>query len=273
MDNQSALNPNLIFLKLGGSLITDKGKPHTIRENLIARLAEEIKKIVSENPNLSLLLGHGSGSFGHVPAKKYQTRLGVQSEEEWKGFGKVWLEARRLNQIVIEALNKVSIPSISFPASSCAISIENTITYWDLTPINAAIDHHIMPVVYGDVIFDDTLGGSIVSTEEIFSFLARRLLPTKIFLAGHDNGVFFDYPHRTTLIPEITDINWERVSSALDHSQNVDVTGGMRTKVNLMLNLSRELPGLEVFIFSGTEPGNLYSALKGNMRGTRITNT
>lgn len=35
----------------------------------------------------------------------------------------------------------------------------------------------IVPVVHGDVAFDQELGGTVASTEEIFAFLARELKP------------------------------------------------------------------------------------------------
>ena len=76
----------LIFLKLGGSLITDKNIPGAANIALIERLADEITQIVSGNPSLKLLLGHGSGSFGHVAANQYGTWEGVSTGEEWRGF-------------------------------------------------------------------------------------------------------------------------------------------------------------------------------------------
>ena len=71
----------LVFLKLGGSLITEKSREATARKDVITRLAAELADIHRSNPNLRLLLGHGSGSFGHVPAKKYNTRTGVHTPE------------------------------------------------------------------------------------------------------------------------------------------------------------------------------------------------
>lgn len=68
---------NLVFLKLGGSLITDKTRPRTVRLDTLKRLCAEIASARKHDPNLQLLLGHGSGSFGHVAAKKYKTREGL----------------------------------------------------------------------------------------------------------------------------------------------------------------------------------------------------
>ena len=129
----------------------------------------------------------------------------------------------------------------------------------------------MLPVVFGDVVFDQVRGGTILSTEDIFSHLARRLLPKRILLAGIDQGVWDDFPACTHLISEINAVNWEAVAAALGDSAATDVTGGMRGKVRAMLDLVQEIPGLEVIIFSGDQSGNLTAALGGEPLGTRIT--
>ena len=55
--------PPLTFLKLGGSLITDKQQPLTAQSTTINRLVKEIRASLNEQPDLRLLIGHGSGSF------------------------------------------------------------------------------------------------------------------------------------------------------------------------------------------------------------------
>ena len=107
---------DLIFLKLGGSLITYKNIPRTARSEVIARLAGEIHAIKESDGDVGLILGHGSGSFGHVSAKKYGTRQGVNTTVEWGGFAEVWFQAATLNRILIEALISVGLPAITFPA-------------------------------------------------------------------------------------------------------------------------------------------------------------
>ena len=57
------MTSSLVFLKLGGSLITDKSKPDTPRIAVLERLAKEIRRALTDQPQLSLLIGHGSGSF------------------------------------------------------------------------------------------------------------------------------------------------------------------------------------------------------------------
>ena len=260
----------LVFLKLGGSLITDKTTPRTPRREVIARLAAEIQTTRQAQSDLRVILGHGSGSFGHVPAKKHGTRQGVDSPAGWRGFAEVWYEAATLNRIVIEALHAAGLPGVSFPASASATAKDGQVAAWNLTPLTAALENGLLPVVYGDVVFDEVRGGTILSTEDIFTHLARQLHPQQILLAGIDAGVWADFPACTQLIPEITPQNWDSVAASLGGSAATDVTGGMQSKVRAMLALAVAIPGLEIAIFNGDPPENLAAALRGESRGTRI---
>ncbi len=262
---------SLTFLKLGGSLITDKNTPRAARIALIARLAEEIQSACQSNPDLRLVLGHGSGSFGHVPAKKFGTRQGVASPDGWRGFAEVWHEAAVLNRMMIEALHAAGLPAISFPASAGVTAHDGRVTAWDLNPLTAALARGLLPVVYGDVVFDTARGGTILSTEDIFVHLARQLRPQRILLAGIEQGVWADFPACARLIPQITPENWGEIASSLGGSAATDVTGGMASKVRQMLDLAVELPGLAVLIFSGAHAGSLERALRGKGPGTLIT--
>jgi isopentenyl phosphate kinase len=201
MCSQISETSNLQFLKLGGSLITDKTRSHTARMDVITRLAEEIARAYKKNPKLRLVLGHGSGSFGHMPAKKFGTRLGVSTGAEWRGFVEVWREAAALNHIVLEALDSAGLPAVAFPPSASVIASNGEVTVWDLEPIQAALKSNLLPVVYGDVVFDRVLGGTILSTEDLFGYLAPQLDPGCILLAGLEPGVWADYPICTRLIP------------------------------------------------------------------------
>lgn len=264
--------PKTIFLKLGGSLITDKSQPRTPRREVLTRLAQEIAAAIAENPDLRLVLGHGSGSFGHVSGQKYSTREGVRSPEEWSGFAEVWFDASHLNHLVMEALHDAHIPALSFPPSTTTLTKARDIIHWDTTPLERALHNQLLPVVHGDVVFDKEMGGTILSTEEVFSHLANELHPQKILLAGQDPGVWADYPQCTEIIPEITPKSYPTLDLALQDSETTDVTGGMAGKVREMVALVKRIAGVEVWIFSGQGENNVYQALLGRTQGTHIHN-
>ncbi len=261
---------NLQFLKLGGSLITDKRQPRTPRREIIARLAEEIAAFLAERPTPGLVLGHGAGSFGHFPAKRYGTRAGVHSPSEWRGFAEVWFDASALNRIVVEALHEAGVPAITFAPSGGATTRDGQVTTWNISPLCAALEKGLLPVVYGDVVFDEKRGGTILSTENVFAYLARQLHPQRILLAGLDEGVWADYPVCEELLPRITPNNFLKIQQVLEGSAATDVTGGMLAKVEEMLALVEEIEELKAFIFSGAAAQNVRRALRGEHLGTLI---
>ncbi|MBN2048748.1 MAG: isopentenyl phosphate kinase family protein [Anaerolineaceae bacterium] len=259
-----------IFLKLGGSLITEKDRAQTARYDRLRQAAEEIVEAYQTHPNLELIIGHGSGSFGHIAARKHHTRSGVDTQAEWLGFAEVWQDARKLNQIVIEVFREHQLPVIAFPASASVISRRRVVQTWNLEALLAALEHRLIPIVYGDVVFDLDLGGTILSTEEIFIHLSSILSPDRILLAGIEEGVWADFPKNTRVIPSITADNFETVRGMIQGSASPDVTGGMIQKVSTMLSLVKQNPAMEISIFSGIQKGNLSRALSGENCGTRI---
>jgi isopentenyl phosphate kinase len=261
---------NLTFLKLGGSLITDKSLPGTPRRTMLARLSAEIAHALARAPEMRLVLGHGSGSFGHTAAHEHSTRLGVRTPEQWRGFAKVWRQAAALHHLVIEHLHEVGLAAISFPPSAAAVAQAGRIISWDLEAMAAALEAGLVPVVYGDVAFDSQIGGTILSTEDLFGYLARRLGPKRILLAGIEPGVWADYPERIHLVPEITPGSLPGLTAVLQGARDKDVTGGMASKVQLMMRLVQEVPGLEAVVFGGEPPGSISRALAGERLGTLI---
>ena len=261
----------LVFLKFGGSLITDKATPMTARLDVIQRISVETAKIYQNNPQLQLLIGHGSGSFGHAAADQYQTQDGVQGDIAWRGFIEVWAAARRLNQIMLKHLAAEGLPVIAFPPSAGVAAKNKELQSWDTQALETALTHDLVPVVYGDVIFDSAIGGTIFSTEQLFLHLAKVCHPKRILLSGFEAGVYRDPQHSQEIIRRITPKNIAQVQQVLSGSDHPDVTGGMLSKVQLMLALVQELPELEVLIFSGLEPGNFQKAIQGENPGTLIT--
>jgi isopentenyl phosphate kinase len=261
---------SLVFLKLGGALITEKTQAHTPRPEVISRLAKELKDALAIDPELGLVLGHGSGSFGHVAAAKYQTQAGVHTPHQWEGFVDVWHEARALNQIMLELMVTAGLPVLAFPPSAGAIAEDGILSHWDTRALEAALNNHLIPVLNGDVAFDAKRGGTILSTETVFAYLAQKIKPARIALAGIEPGVWQNFPQRDRIIPVITPQNFPSLEPGLKGSSGIDVTGGMAHKVSSMLNLVKSIPGLEITIFSGEEPGCIRQVLQNKSCGTVI---
>ncbi len=251
-------------------MITDKSKPYTPRLDILKGSIAQIEHALHTDPNLTLVLGHGSGSFGHVEADRYKTRQGVSGIEAWIGFTQVWYQAAALNRLVIDELHRVGIPVLALSPIAAIMARDGHIQTWDLAPMKAALANGLVPVIHGDVIFDRARGGTILSTEDLFSYLALHLKPRRILLAGSEEGVWSDFPERKQLINKLIPGDFDGRSASLKNAAGTDVTGGMRSKVSQMLELVNEIPALKVSIFSGVHPGNITRALLGEAPGTTL---
>lgn len=257
------------LVKLGGSLITDKNQRATLRPDILKRLAEEIRSALDVKSGLSLIIGHGSGSFGHFEAKTYNTVQGVHTVEEWAGFASVSRIAAELNFHVASVLGNARIPIFRVQPSASAITQQGVIQEMAISTIKRALENGIVPLVYGDVAFDDAIGGTIISTESVFRYLANQLPVERILLLGEVDGA---YDESGKIIADISPDNFDSIKSALGGSDGVDVTGGMLTKVQDMLNLANQAPYPDVTILNGAVENRLRDALIGkNVIGTRIS--
>jgi isopentenyl phosphate kinase len=258
----------MIFLKLGGSLITEKSKINSARLGVIDRIANEIAAFHREGPETALLLGHGSGSFGHAAAAKAQTKSGAAGRQQWEGFTDVWAAAHALNRLVVDGLRRAGVPALSLPPSASAVCQNGELVQMAVEPIERTLAAGVIPVVYGDVAVDRQLGATIVSTEQVLAYLVDPLRPSRMLLAGIETGVYADYPSRHELLATLSPADLQAIT--LQGADSADVTGGMADKVRRTLDLAARFPSLEIRIFSGRGPGTIRSALNGEPLGTRI---
>ena len=255
---------NFVYIKLGGSLITDKRAVETPRWPVIKRLAQEIAAARRADPGLRLLIGHGSGSFGHVVGSRYGTRQGVITSEEWYGFAATADAAARLNRIVAAALLAEGVPAWSIQPSVDLRCQDGRIVAGPLAAVQEALAHNLVPLIYGDVALDSVRGGTIAGTEEIFDWLADHLPPHRMILAGEVDGVYTSDPQRDPAaqpIPVITPETLSAMVQGLGASIGTDVTGGMLAKVQQAVQMVARHPGLRVLICSGLIEDSVYRAL------------
>lgn len=264
----------LIFLKLGGSLITDKRRPEVARYDVIERLAAEIAAARQANPELKLVIGNGAGSFAHRPAKQYGTRDGAHTSQDWYGFAETADAAARLNRLVVAALLKAGLPAWSIQPSAALRCNDGKVVDGPAETIALALRKGLIPVVHGDVALDSVRGATIASTEEIFDWLVDALpahLPdspewtmTRWVLAGEVDGIYSADPlvdPAATRFDLITPAILSEIEAGLGASHGVDVTGGMVAKVAQSFAVIKRFPQLKIFVCSGLTPKSVEVAL------------
>ena len=256
------------LIKLGGSLITDKSQAKSFRSDTVRQVARQIARIRNSDAQRRIVIGHGSGSFGHFEARKHGTLQGVRTDQERLGFAQVGAVAAELSMLVLKELIAVGLPAMRFQPSSTIISRKRQIISFDGRALALALDKRLVPLIHGDIALDEATNGTIVSTESIFSHLVGPLQVRQIILLGEVEGVF---DNRGGLIPTITPSSFGEAYSALAGSDGVDVTGGMLQKVETMIDIVREHPALEVTIADGRREGVLLDLLVNRRKiGTRI---
>lgn len=261
---------NLILIKLGGSVITDKSREYFARKEVISRLVREIKQ-ASKKINGSIIIGHGSGSFAHTPAHVYKTKEGLINKNSLMGAAITEDAARKLNMILLKKLLEIGLPAFSFSPASFLISDTKVYLKSYIDPIKKALPIGLIPVVYGDVVIDKTIGCTIFSTEKILSILAKELrkdYKIKIIYITDVDGV---YDEKGEVVPEISSINFKTLKSSIVGAKGVDVTGGMVHKVEEALGLAKKT-GIKTLIINGTKKNLLKNAILGTkVRGTLIS--
>lgn len=259
----------LLLIKLGGSVITDKSKHFFVRETNIAKLAGEIKSALKLS-NARLIVGHGAGSFAHTPASIYKTKEGLINNKSLFGMGVTEEAARALNQIVVKHFIGKKIPTYTFSPGSFIFSDSKVYSKSYIDPVKKALEIKIVPVVYGDVVLDKKIGFTIFSTEKILSILARELkkdYEIRIIYVTDVDGV---YDLNGKIIPRITNKNFDSLRAGILGAKGVDVTGGMLHKVEEALKLSKEI-GVKTIIINGNAKGALKKAILGErVKGTLL---
>jgi isopentenyl phosphate kinase len=261
----------LSLIKLGGSLITDKARPFTVREKTLQRLSQEIADASKEHEH-QIILGHGGGSYPHHPAQRYQTHQGFIAPDSRYGFAQVQDAAARLNRIVIKRLLAAGLNAVSLAPSAVCLARSDRIIECYTKTLEEMLKAKMLPVLYGDVGIDLDKGCCVLSTEEILFYLARKLDAGRVIMAGKTDGVFKADPgciSGASKIPIIDQSNFASIEPCLKESDGIDVTGGMRLKVSAALAASRH--GIQSQIIDGTQPGNLKKAILGDLQlGTRV---
>lgn len=260
---------SLVLVKIGGSLITDKNKPFSLRESALKTISEEVKK--ATDLGKQLIIGHGAGSFAHVPAKKYQTHKGISGQESYRGIAEVADAAARLNRIVVAALLEAGVNAVSISPLTMMTTRNHELETLCLDSLKRALDLGLVPVVYGDQLLDHAIGCTIYSTEKVLGHVGLGLMHEgyvveRIIHCGQTNGVY-DADGKT--IELITGETIDTYRSAIAGSHGTDVTGGMIHKVEETLAMARQgIPGM---IIDGIEHGSLSEAIAGKpVLGTRI---
>jgi isopentenyl phosphate kinase len=259
---------DLIILKIGGSVITEKFSevPKVNQENL-KRISEDIASSYDKD-KFSLIIIHGEGSYGHGIVKNTGIDKGIKNESQLKDFAETQRLQSELNTIVTKYLIDAGIPAIPCQASASAVMDSGRLFSMDIYAIEGLLEIGMVPVLYGVPAYDRDQKCSILSGDQIAPYLAVKMKAKKIIHATNVDGVFTSDPNKNPDAKLISEINYKNISQVkewLTGSTVTDVTGGMFGKISELLNI-----GVESQIINALTPGNITKALNGEEFGTII---
>jgi isopentenyl phosphate kinase len=271
-----------VFLKLGGSLLGDKRRRRSFRAAAVARVGGEILRALERRPGMRLLLAHGGGGLAHFPAAKHRTREGLAGGGGWRGFAETRRGVLEMNLRVLGALARGGLSAVTVSPCGGLIARGGKVRDWDLEVVRALLAADQVPLIHGDAVLDERSGFTILSTEELFLFLAVRLHPKRVVLACDVEGVYRKRPRWLAGAPLVSTVDRTNIAAIRCALRGAagrgsrragsawDVTGGMAAKVDRLYELVRKVPGLEARIVSGLSIGTVESALLGGEVGTAV---
>jgi len=241
-----------VVLKLGGSVVTEKGDRETVAEERLASLAGA----VGDDRPERLVVVHGGGSFGHPAAEAHGvSRTGGTTDAA--AVRAVHGAMTRLNGAVVGALAEAGVPAVPVhPLSAASRSADGTLDQ-PTGAVATLLDEGFVPVSHGDVVAHAGAGATVLSGDELVVALAGALDADRVGLCSTVPGVL---DSDGAVIERVT--AFEQVADAVGGSDATDVTGGMARKVRELLAL--EAPA-QVF-----DPSGLAAFLAGDEPGTRV---
>jgi len=259
-----------VVIKIGGSVISDKRKVFSLR-------IENLRRIISEISSYKgpLILIHGGGSFGHPLAKIYRLNEGYSDPNQLLGVWETHKAMRVLSDKVLGILQDEGFKVIPFEPISLFYVEDGIVLSSFLNPIKKALQLGFTPILFGDVVFDQKKGFSILSGDTIAKHLALEFNARMVVMCSDVDGVFIkrgdDEGSKVELIREINERNVREVLDYLSksHVEGLDVTGGIFNKVKEMWDVASN--GIEVFLVNALVEGRLRDLLLGKpIVSTRI---
>lgn len=233
----------LTLVKLGGSVITEKDKPLTLRVNNLNKLSSALASYQGK-----LVIVHGGGSYAHPIAKKYNMKT-EPAKVEPKGVTLTRLGVSTLHNEVMLSLLKAGIPVYSIQPLSLlrkdCVEVLSEVLSCDLTPIT-----------YGDVI-PSKEGFYVISGDTLMRLLAEYLKPKKAVFTIDVDGLYDTNPQSGRLLKKVP-LTWLPKHTA---EAGVDVTGGIISKVREAQRIASL--GSDVYFVNGMYPERVLKVLRG----------
>src|SRR6267143_6044283 len=245
------------ILKLGGSAITDKARDCTPDIPVIQQVADQLADY--QRP---LVLIHGGGSYAHPFVTRSGVGEGLRDRSQLRSISETEFYLGQLTRIICASLllrNRLPVPL--HPMSFATLD-KGEVKKILLHPIRNSLGAGLIPLLHGDLVFDESRWLCVLSGDRIASLIGSKLGASRVLFGCDVDGVYSANPKsfpNAILIPEVTSENF-RVALHASRSPSGDATGGMGEKVKQALRLAKN--GCECYIFNLREKNALRRILE-----------
>lgn len=208
----------MIIVKLGGSAITDKGRFRVARMDVIESIAKQISEVEER-----IILVHGAGSFGHPFVIKFR----LNEEKNLEGIIRAHMSCVELNFKICKVMLNLGLKP--FPIHPLqTFKLRGDKIYFDRDMFKDVLKEGFIPVTHGDIVYDvEDRFFKVLSGDDITIELARSFNADKVGFVTDVEGVYIEGKVSTF-------VTWKDLDK-IGFSKGVDVTGGMRSKVEKIL--------------------------------------
>jgi|EP00945_MAST-04E_sp_MAST-4E-sp1_P003507 isopentenyl phosphate kinase len=277
----------VVVIKLGGGLITQKDSFCTPIVGRIYALARAVKKCIESG--VRVVIVHGAGSFGHLRSRRWRLNEGhlpgvvfpPESDclSQAQAVSLVRQEMLTLNRIVCDALKDVGVVVRSHPPHQWVVgtglAFQGDVRGRFLQSGTAGE----VDVTFGDVVNvkDSKRRFSILSGDDLVVRLSLELPNVKrlVFAIGGVDGLLRVPPSNGGSVKDLIKVYTPSMAVEMEHHSAIDVTGGIGLKVHRGVHVSSASSGtVDVYIVNGEISSRVVSACLGQSKseivGTKI---
>jgi len=218
-------------IKLGGSALTDKKRAYTPRMSVIRRAARQVFTL---GKRFSIVLVHGAGSYGHIPVKKFALADGFRTPHQIRGLTETKSKLLEWQATLCDVFSRSRVPLMPLLASDFVQAEEGRIASANLDSLRSWLRLGCIPAVGGDIVPDLKRSFSVVSGDQLASYLAIKLKATQLVFGTDVDGIFDSNPKlnsKAKLLSVLTPSSAFRIAGKAAGGTIPDVTGGMAGKI------------------------------------------
>ncbi|HUR60871.1 MAG TPA: isopentenyl phosphate kinase [Candidatus Thermoplasmatota archaeon] len=243
-----------VLVKVGGSLLTDKSRDMTLREEVAQRVIAEASQ--ARRPTVLL---HGAGSFGHPFVKKFGIGTAPFDGAKHVGVSQTLAGVAYLAAEVLGLANEAGLRCVPVP-----LHLETTkrgaLAKSVADEVQSLLDDGFTPVLHGTLVRDDEVGWRVLSADDILAQLSARLKPATCIFATDVDGLYERDPKQFPNAQLVPVVRGKGPVLAASGGAGHDVTGRMERKLAHAREAARHAP---TSIVNGLAPGRLMAAMQG----------